>query len=58
MAPPGLPQRYLDWSVWIAIAVLTVVGAVVYASVRSRIGAEAHGDPDHDEELVEARVAR
>ena len=30
-------QRYLDWSVWIGIAVLGVIGAVLLASVRSRI---------------------
>ncbi|MGA8978008.1 MAG: amino acid permease [Pedococcus sp.] len=55
---PAYPQRYLDWSVWIAIAVLTVLGAAVYSVVRSRIGAEAHGGPDVDEELALARVTR
>lgn len=30
-------QRYLDWSVWIGIAVLFVLGAAIFASVRSRI---------------------
>ncbi|MET0898282.1 MAG: amino acid permease [Mycobacterium sp.] len=30
-------QRYLDWSVWIGVAVLGVLGAVLLASVRSRI---------------------
>lgn len=29
--------RYLDWSVWIAVAVLAAVGAIVFAGVRSRI---------------------
>lgn len=32
-------QRYLDWSVWIGIAVLGVLGAVLYSSVKSRISA-------------------
>jgi amino acid transporter len=31
------PQRFLDWSVWIVIAVLGVVGVAVFASVRPRI---------------------
>jgi amino acid transporter len=30
-------QRYLDWSVWIGVAVLGVIGALLLASVRSRI---------------------
>lgn len=30
-------QRYLDWSVWIGVAVLGVIGALVLASVRARI---------------------
>lgn len=30
-------QRYLDWSVWIGVAVLGVVGALVLVSVRARI---------------------
>jgi amino acid transporter len=29
--------RYLDWSVWIAVAVLGILGALIFASVRSRI---------------------
>jgi amino acid transporter len=46
------PQRYLDWSVWIMIAVLGVLGAVVYASVRPRIlNAEII---EHEEEVDEA----
>ena len=32
-------QRYLDWSVWIGVAVLGVIGAALYASVKSRISA-------------------
>ncbi|MGE2714512.1 APC family permease [Mycolicibacterium litorale] len=34
-------QRYLDWSVWIGIAVLVVLGSAIFASVRSRIVATA-----------------
>jgi len=34
---PAYPQRFLDWSVWIVVAVLGVVGVVVFASVRPRI---------------------
>jgi amino acid transporter len=30
-------QRWLDWSVWIGVAVLAVIGAALYASVRTRI---------------------
>lgn len=30
-------QRYLDWSVWIGIAVLLVLGTAILASVRTRI---------------------
>jgi amino acid transporter len=30
-------DRYLDWSVWIAVAVLGVVGAVIFVSMRERI---------------------
>jgi amino acid transporter len=30
-------QRYLDWSVWIGVVVLGVIGALLLASVRSRI---------------------
>lgn len=32
-------ERYLDWSVFIIIGVLAVVGTAIYASVRSRIDA-------------------
>ena len=31
------PQAYLNWSVWITIGVLAVVGGAVYASVRDQI---------------------
>ncbi|ANW67085.1 MULTISPECIES: APC family permease [Mycolicibacterium] len=32
-------QRYLDWSVWIGIAFLAVLGGLILVSVRSRISA-------------------
>lgn len=31
------PERYLDWSVWIVIGVLGLVGAFFFASVRGRV---------------------
>jgi hypothetical protein len=34
---PTFDQRYLDWSVWIGVVVLGVIGAAVLASVRARI---------------------
>jgi amino acid transporter len=34
---PTFDERYLDWSVWIGVVVLGVIGAVLLASVRSRI---------------------
>jgi amino acid transporter len=34
---PAYPQRFLDWSVWIVIAVLGVAGVGVFLSVRPRI---------------------
>lgn len=37
-------QRYLDWSVWIGVAVLGVIGAALYASVRTRISGTAAVD--------------
>lgn len=30
-------QRYLDWSVWIAVIILGVIGAAVWATVRNRV---------------------
>jgi len=30
-------DRYLDWSVWIAVAVLGVVGAAIFVSMRRRM---------------------
>jgi amino acid transporter len=47
---PG--QRYLDWSVWIVIVVLGVVGAVIFSSVRSQIRAVAASDDDLSDELA------
>jgi amino acid transporter len=34
---PTFEQRYLDWSVWIGVVVLGVIGAAILASVRARI---------------------
>jgi amino acid transporter len=34
---PTFEQRYLDWSVWIGVVVLGIVGGAILASVRSRI---------------------
>ena len=31
------PQRWLDWSVWIVVGVLGLVGVAIFASVRPRI---------------------
>ncbi|WP_199254528.1 APC family permease [Mycolicibacterium mengxianglii] len=42
-------QRYLDWSVWIGVAVLAVIGTLMLATVRSRITAPAADVADHDE---------
>jgi amino acid transporter len=47
------PQRYLDWSVWIVIAVLGVVGAVLFGSVRSRILDAKVLDDESRDDLVE-----
>ncbi len=48
-AYPG--QRYLDWSVWLAVLTLGILAVLVYASVRARIvDAEVI---DHEEELDE-----
>jgi amino acid transporter len=47
-------QRYLDWSVWIGVAVLGVLGAVLYASVRSRItGTDVVDDAEARDELAD-----
>ena len=34
---PVYPQRWLDWSVWIVVGVLGLVGVAIFASVRPRI---------------------
>ena len=34
---PVNADRYLDWSVWIAVVGLGIVGALIYASIRSRV---------------------
>jgi amino acid transporter len=34
---PVYESRFLDWSVWIVVGVLGVIGAAIFASVRSRI---------------------
>ena len=34
---PVNADRYLDWSVWIAVVGLGIVGAVTYGSIRSRV---------------------
>jgi len=39
-------DRYLDWSVWIAVGVLGVVGAVIFVSMRARMSSS-------DETMVE-----
>ncbi|HSN06900.1 MAG TPA: amino acid permease, partial [Candidatus Angelobacter sp.] len=46
-------DRYLDWSVWIAVAVLGVLGAAIFTSVRSRIVTAALID---EEELADERA--
>ncbi len=52
------PDRYLDWSVWIMIAVLGVVGVLVYGAVRSRTTSVAVADEAAEyAESSEAKVA-
>jgi len=34
---PVYPQRWLDWSVWVVVGVLGLVGVAIFASVRPRI---------------------
>ena len=34
---PVNADRYLDWSVWIAVVGLGIIGAVIYGSVRARV---------------------
>lgn len=47
-------QRYLDWSVWIGVAVLGVLGALLLAGVRSRIlASEVIDDAEVRDELAD-----
>jgi amino acid transporter len=51
-------QRYLDWSVWIGVVVLAVIGAVIFASVRTRIvGAAVLDDVEAKDERADERAA-
>lgn len=53
------PERYLDWSVWIMIAVLGVIGGVVYGAVRPRIISAAVIDgAEQADEMLDAQVVR
>jgi amino acid transporter len=50
-------QRYLDWSVWIGVAALVIVGALVLASVRSRIiDTTVIDDIEADDERADVRA--
>ncbi|CAN5637561.1 amino acid permease [soil metagenome] len=54
---PAFDQRYLDWSVWIGVLVLAVLGAVVFASVRARIvGAAVVDDIEAVDEAADDRA--
>lgn len=47
-------DRYLDWSVWIGVLVLLVLGAALFASVRSRIvAATVIDDIEAEDERVD-----
>ena len=47
-------ERFLDWSVWIAVAVLGVVGVLIFVSVRSRIVAvELIDEEELEDELAD-----
>ncbi|TQK30508.1 amino acid permease [Arthrobacter sp. SLBN-53] len=49
-------QRYLDWSVWIGIAVLLVLGTAILAGVRSRIvEASVIDEVESRDELADVR---
>ncbi len=51
-------QRYLDWSVWIGVVVLGLIGAVVLASVRSRIlGTAVIDDIEAQDERADDRAS-
>jgi hypothetical protein len=50
-------QRYLDWSVWIGVAVLGVIGALLLATVRSRIiGTDVIDDIEAQDEQADDRA--
>lgn len=50
-------QRYLDWSVWIGVAVLGVIGALLLATVRSRItGTDVVDDIEAVDEYADERA--
>ncbi|MCV7229278.1 APC family permease [Mycolicibacterium komossense] len=52
-------QRYLDWSVWIGVVVLGVIGAVLLARVRSRIvGASVIDEVEATDEQADERTVR
>jgi amino acid transporter len=54
---PAFDQRYLDWSVWIGVVALAVIGAVVFASVRARIvGIEVVDDIEAMDESADDRA--
>ncbi|BBZ36276.1 APC family permease [Mycolicibacterium confluentis] len=47
-------QRWLDWSVWIGVVALGAIGAVLFASVRSRItGTAVVDDAEARDELAD-----
>ena len=47
-------QRYLDWSVWIGVAAVGVLGAALFASVRSRItGTDIVDEAEARDELAD-----
>ena len=51
---PVYPQRYLDWSVFIVVGVLAVLGGATYAAVRARVSVTAGGDEGAPDDVVPA----
>ncbi|OBB58481.1 amino acid permease [Mycobacterium sp. 852013-51886_SCH5428379] len=52
-------ERYLDWSVWIGVLVLLVLGAALFASVRNRILPAAVIDEiEAEDEIRDSRAGR
>lgn len=43
---PVNEQRWLDWSVWIAVGIFAVIGAALYASVRRHVAPAATPDEE------------